>query len=130
MSGSSSKPQGNGETILIIDDESGVRDVLSVLLQLRGFHTLQAEDGPTGLELYRANRDSVRAVLTDMRMPVMQGSEVISAIRAINPDARIVGMSGYLAGSATPQTEPGRLLYVKKPMSVDEVVKALNSVLA
>ena len=123
------KAQGNGETILIIDDEAGVRDVLAVLLQLRGYRTLIAADGPAGLELYRTHRETVRAVLTDMRMPVMHGAEVISKIRAINPDARIVGMSGYLAGSAAPQTEPGRLTYVRKPMSADEVVQALKSVL-
>jgi DNA-binding NtrC family response regulator len=121
--------RGHGETILIIDDEFHVRDIVRKLLELRGYRTLMAESGTAGLALYREYHHSVDAVLTDMRMPAMPWSEIILALRNINPDARIVGMSGRIDRDMEESEEPGRLTFLPKPMSSESLVEALQSVL-
>jgi CheY-like chemotaxis protein len=101
-----------------------------MLLEFRGFRALVAESGAHGLALYQENRDSVKAIVTDMKMPAMHGMQVIQELRRINPDARIVAMSGIIDGHSRFAVEPGRLAYLPKPMTSSELVGALQSVLA
>jgi len=117
--------RGHGETILLIEDEAGVREMVRMLLEFRGFRALVAESGAHGLALY-----SVKAIVTDMKMPAMHGMQVIQELRRINPDARIVAMSGIIDGHSRFAVEPGRLAYLPKPMTSSELVGALQSVLA
>ena len=121
--------RGNGETILVIEDEAGVREMVRMLLEFRGFRALVAENGPDGLALYRQHGSAVKAIVTDMRMPDMHGAEVIRALRAINPDVRIVAMSGVVDINAKLNEQPGRLAYLPKPMTSSELLRALQSVL-
>ena len=121
--------RGRGETILVIEDEPGVREMVRMLLESRGFRALVAEDGPDGLALYRQHQQAVKAIITDMRMPAMHGVEVIHELRQINPDARIVAMSGVVEANLKYVDEPGRLVHLPKPMTSSELVIALQSVL-
>ena len=125
----SSTARGNGETILVIEDEPGVREMVRRLLEFRGFRTLVAESGPAGLALYRLHQAAVRAIITDMRMPVMQGAQVIQELRAINPDVRIVAMSGVIDSNGRMAEETARLAFLPKPMTSSELVDALQRVL-
>ena len=65
---SPSVKRGHGETILVVDDEVGVRDVLCLLLKIYGYTPLVAEDGSMGLDLYREHQQQVKIVITDMMM--------------------------------------------------------------
>jgi len=121
-------PRGRGETILIIDDEAAVREVVSALLKAYGYESIVAEDGPAGLELYRINRNQVQVVITDMMMPGMQGPDVIRELRTINPDCRIIAMSGIVAERSEIREEPGRLIFLAKPMTGAELLTALQRV--
>lgn len=121
--------RGNGETILVIEDESGVREIVRRLLEVRGYRTLAAADGSEGLAIYRQHSDQVRLVLTDMRMPGVQGTELIRELRIVNPDVRIVAMSGVLGENDQITEEPGRLTFLPKPMTLDELMGAVQRVL-
>ena len=121
---------GRGDLILVIEDEADVRSMLQRLLEMRGYRTLAADSGETGLALYQAHHATVRAVVTDLRMPNMHGSEVIDGLRGINPDARIVAMSGILGQNSKLIEEPGRLIYLPKPMTSAELSRALQSITA
>jgi len=127
---SSAAGRGNGEMILVIEDEAGVREMVRMLLEFRGYRALVAENGTDGLALYRQHLSSVKAIVTDMRMPTMHGVQVIEGLRLINPNARIVVMSGVIDGNSKFAEEPGRLAFLPKPMSSAELVNALLSVLA
>ena len=127
---SSAASRGNGETILVIEDEPGVREMVRMLLEFRGYRALVAENGTDGLALYRQHLSSVKAVVTDMRMPTMHGVQVIEGLRLINPNARIVVMSGVIDANSKFTEEPGRLAFLPKPMTSTELVNALLSVLA
>jgi PAS domain S-box-containing protein len=82
-------------TILVVDDEPGVRQVASRVLQKDGFTVITAPDGRTGVEMFREHAGAIRAVLLDLTMPDLSGEEVFRAIRAIRPDVRVILSSGY-----------------------------------
>jgi CheY-like chemotaxis protein len=79
-------------TILLIDDDPFYLSVIRRILQDEGHQVLEARDGEEGLEIYKENRPDL--VITDMRMPGMDGAEVIRSIREMHPHARIIAVSG------------------------------------
>ncbi|HTZ20945.1 MAG TPA: response regulator [Opitutaceae bacterium] len=126
----SAMPFGQGELILIIDDEESIRTVVRSLLEACGYRTHVEADGHTGVDVYRRRRAEIAAVATDLMMPGMQGGEVIAALQAINPDVRIVAMSGLLEAEPLKlKPEPGRLALLKKPMAGEELLRAVKNVL-
>ncbi len=73
-------PRGHGETVLVIDDGPAVRAVVHALLKAHGYNSLMAADGPSGLVLFREHQSIVKAVITDMMMPGIQGAGGYSRI--------------------------------------------------
>jgi DNA-binding NtrC family response regulator len=122
-------PRGAGETILLIEDEPNVRKILRLLLESYGYRVMTAESGIEGLGLFRDNQDVIRVTITDMRMKGMQGTEVIKELRSINVHARIVVVSGLRNIRELISEEPGRLIFVPKPMSKEELMVAVQSML-
>jgi signal transduction histidine kinase/CheY-like chemotaxis protein len=86
--------RGSG-TILVVDDDDGVRELMEQTLLRAGFAVLTAADGRTGIEVFRKYADSIRIVLLDRTMPLVSGEEALDAMRRIRPDACIVLVSGY-----------------------------------
>jgi two-component system, NtrC family, response regulator AtoC len=78
--------------VLVIEDDSAVRLVLSLALIKAGFTVSQASDGMEGLEVF--SRGGCDLVITDMVMPRMGGVETIAALKSVNPQVRIIAMSG------------------------------------
>jgi two-component system cell cycle sensor histidine kinase/response regulator CckA len=106
-----------------------VRTVVQDLLRARGYRVLAADDGPAGVALYRQHRGEIRAVVTDMMMPTMQGAEVVRELRMLNPDIRIVEMSGMMDNSGDAEEETDRLAFVQKPMTSRALIGAVQRVL-
>ena len=86
--------RGTG-TVLVIDDEEGVRIVVRTALERCGLRVLAAEDGRAGLQVFRKHAAEITLVLLDMTMPHMSGEEVFRELRRINPDLKIIISSGY-----------------------------------
>jgi CheY-like chemotaxis protein len=86
--------RGSG-TVLIIDDEDGVRSIAADLLQRCGFTTLVAADGDAGVATFSRHADEIAGVLLDITMPGMSSEEIVSEIRRHRPHVPIVLMSGY-----------------------------------
>ncbi|MDB6167456.1 MAG: hybrid sensor histidine kinase/response regulator [Verrucomicrobia bacterium] len=122
-------PRGSGETILVIDDEKAIGEMLRLVLLDAGYRALIAHDGASGLALYREHHAEVKAVLLDLMMPEMQGLEVIARLRAIDPAVRIVTMSGVLNAPGSFPSKPGALDSLQKPMTAETVLSALAQVL-
>jgi len=88
------KWRGSG-TILVVDDDEGIRELAEESLRRAGLSVLCASNGREGVETFRKHRDEIRAVLLDRTMPDISGEEAFDEIRRIRPDARIVLVSGY-----------------------------------
>jgi CheY-like chemotaxis protein len=85
------------DTLLITDDEEGIRRFLADLFATRGIRTLSASNGAEALRLYRENASCIAVVLTDLNMPGINGLELVRALRRLPHPPRCVVMSGHLS---------------------------------
>jgi nitrogen-specific signal transduction histidine kinase/CheY-like chemotaxis protein len=82
-------------TVLVVDDDEGVRELVAETLQRAGLTVLLAGDGREAVELFRRQADEIQVVVLDRTMPNIDGEEAFDEIRRIRPDARIILVSGY-----------------------------------
>jgi two-component system nitrogen regulation response regulator NtrX len=111
--------------ILVIDDEAAIRDTMRMILEYDGHEALTAGSGQEGLEI--AERESLDLVFLDIKMPGLDGLEVLSRLRATNETLPVVIVSAH--GSATTALEAGRLgafRFLEKPPSKDYVLDAVR----
>ena len=94
-------PRGQGELILVVDDEDSVRRVTSRILERHGYRVVTASDGAEAFSRFQEQRTTIRLVITDLIMPIMDGATLARAIRKLDPSVRIVAVSGH-----TPEEEP------------------------
>ncbi|MDQ3117364.1 MAG: PAS domain S-box protein [Verrucomicrobiota bacterium] len=83
-------PRGQGETILIVDDEPVTREVAQALLALSGYIVLTADDGPAALAIFARRSAEIRLVMTDFAMPLMSGMTLARALRKMDASTKIV----------------------------------------
>jgi len=115
--------------VLVVDDEESMRFFLRRALSRRGFEVETADDGPGGLERFLASRPE--AVLLDVRLPGMDGREVLERIRAADGAVPVLVMTGYASvDDAMGAMWAGATDYVRKPLKADEVAGALERALA
>ncbi|MBK8150489.1 MAG: response regulator [Acidobacteria bacterium] len=89
-------PHGSGELILVVDDEESVREITRVTLERYGYEVLTATDGAEALAVFSKNSDRIGIVLTDLTMPLLDGKALIRTLRKIEPELRIIAMSGLM----------------------------------
>jgi two-component system cell cycle sensor histidine kinase/response regulator CckA len=89
------KPVGGGETVLLVEDEEPVRNITTLLLETLGFRVLGAENGQDALRLFKASREKIDLLMTDVVMPDLSGREVAEALRSLDPDLKVLFQSGY-----------------------------------
>ncbi len=85
-------------TVLVVDDETPVRQLLRIFLSRLGANALEAPDGATAIELYRQHAGSIDLVLLDLNLPDVKGTEVLAALRQINPEVCCIFATGVAAG--------------------------------
>jgi CheY-like chemotaxis protein len=78
-------PRGNGQTVLVVDDEVSILSITSQTLQAFGYRVLTARDGADALAIYVQHKDEIAVVLTDMMMPIMDGAGTVQALVRVNP---------------------------------------------
>ena len=107
--------RGSG-TVLLVDDEDGIRMVAGRILQQLGYQVLSAESGLRALEIYRQERDRIDLVILDMLMPGMGGAETFQKLKGIDPGVRVLLSSGYsLDGEAQQAMAAGARGFIQKP---------------
>jgi response regulator RpfG family c-di-GMP phosphodiesterase len=106
---------GNDKTVLTVDDDEFVREILAAYLEDSGYKVLQAENGRTGLEVFR--QEAPDLVMLDLRMPEMDGLEVLSYIVEESPDTPVILVSGMgTIGDAIKALKLGAWDYIAKPI--------------
>ena len=123
-------PLGNGELILVVDDEESIREITRGTLETFGYHVLTASDGTEALALYADKKNEIAVVLTDMVMPFMDGPATIRALQRMNPKVRIIAASGLGAGQhAGEGALEGVSVFLNKPYTAEKLLKTLAHVL-
>ncbi len=113
-------PRGSGELILIVDDEENIRNVAEATLAKFGYRTLTAVDGTDALAVYSQNNADIAAVLTDMAMPYMDGAALVRALKKIDPDIKVVAMSGLTSEGTTAELTSLKVnAFLSKPFSAE-----------
>jgi len=124
---------GNGELILVVDDEAAVRDIAQVTLQTYGYRAVIAKNGAEAVAVYAEHKDEIRAVLLDMMMPIMDGPATVHALTALNPAVRVIAASGLLetAQNAAVKTAAGSAIraVLAKPYTAEKLLTTLHQVL-
>jgi PAS domain S-box-containing protein len=120
-------PTGDGELILVVDDEVAVRDISKLTLEAHGYMVIVAQDGADGLAKYAQNSDKIHLVISDLEMPVMNGAAMIEYIQRINRHVRVISASG-LASQPEPDASP---LHVKlpKPYTAEQLLRTVHNLL-
>jgi two-component system, cell cycle sensor histidine kinase and response regulator CckA len=127
---SESAARGNGELILIVDDEENIRNVAAATLESFGYSVLTAVDGTDALAVYSQRGGDVAAVLTDMAMPYMDGAALIRALRKMDPKAKVIAMSGLFTEAQAKELSGMDVdTLIAKPYSAETLLNALNTVL-
>ena len=130
-SSKSTAPTGDRQTILIAEDEDGVREIATEFLKSAGYNVLTAKDGAEALDLAKRLNVPVDVLLTDVVMPKMRGPELAKQLKALRTQIRVIYMSGYLDYD---QGDGGFVedgFFLQKPFSreavVNKVAEALKS---
>lgn len=119
-------------TVLLTDDDRGVRTVFTYVLEAAGFRVFQAANGQEAIDVVREHGPAIDVVLLDVMMPVMDGPEALPALRSAEPDLPVVFFSGFdrnavadHLASATAHTS-----FVRKPCGKEELVAELHRAVA
>jgi len=122
-------PRGS-ETILLVEDEAGVRALTREFLKVSGYAVLEAKDGFEALEEASKYSGKIHLLLTDMVMPRMSGSELAARMKTARPDTEILYMTGYAEYMAGGASAPQEFSILQKPFSVSSLVEKIRAVLA
>jgi two-component system, cell cycle sensor histidine kinase and response regulator CckA len=116
-----------GITILVVEDEHALRAAIRRLLQNEGYRVIEAEHGAAALEVLNSPRSAgVGLVLTDLRMPVMDGRQFAAALARVRPDLPIVFMSGFTAQLMDLRLVSPHLAFLAKPFKNDALLAAIR----
>ena len=124
------EPLRGTETVLLVDDEDVILEVLELLLGNLGCKVLTARSGKEAIETYEKNRDQVDLVILDMIMPDMNGGECYDRLKALDPDLKVLLSSGYSCdGQAAEILERGCNGFIQKPFDVTQLSRKLREIL-
>jgi two-component system response regulator (stage 0 sporulation protein F) len=111
--------------VLIVDDQNGIRVLLVEVFSSEGYHTFQASNGKLALEIVK--KESPDLVLLDMKIPGMDGLEILKHIKAIDPQMKVIMMTAYGELDMIKEaTDLGALMHFTKPFDIDELRMAVN----
>jgi two-component system, cell cycle sensor histidine kinase and response regulator CckA len=118
------------ETVLLVEDEAGVRLLSKRILDTAGYRVLEAENGDQAERLFARHADAIDLVVTDVMMPGCGGPELMGRLQVHRPDLRVLYMSGYTEQSAAHKAGIGRgLPFVQKPFTAVEFMRHVRDAL-
>jgi two-component system cell cycle sensor histidine kinase/response regulator CckA len=121
---------GQGELILVAEDEGSIREITCSTLETYGYKILSAEDGAEALAVYAQNKDKIKVVLMDLMMPVMDGETSIRAIHKINPEVKIIALSGLAEEDRLTNIANQTEAFLPKPYTAEKLLKTIHEVLS
>jgi len=115
------------KTVLIVEDEDVLLELLRGMLEANGFDVVVAMDGVEAVRLYRERRSGIDVVLTDMGLPALGGWEVLEEVLKMNPSAKVICASGFLDSSIREEMiAAGAVEFIQKPYSYEGLVTLIR----
>ncbi|MCP4907768.1 MAG: response regulator, partial [bacterium] len=117
-------------TIVVVDDESGVRSVIAKRLRVESYRVLEAADGEEALAILNREGDAVDLVISDLIMPIKSGAELVSQVSRDFPSIKFIIMSGYLSGDAKQiESSSEQTVFLQKPVRMGELAGVVEVLL-
>jgi len=128
------KPQPNepdgSETVLLVEDEESVRELVRLTLVSRGYKVLEAENGESGLQIAEEFKDQIHILITDVVMPGIGGRELAKKLLALRPGTSVLFLSGYTEDAVITQGVAGpAVAFLQKPFTLQNLAKKVREVL-
>jgi two-component system, cell cycle sensor histidine kinase and response regulator CckA len=122
--------RGNGETLLVVDDEPEILEIICSILQQNNWQTISATDGVEGVASYLMHSGKIKALITDMVMPNMDGLGLIRSVRKLAPDLPILVASGFSNEESRGELDELHISgFLKKPFSARQLVARVATLL-
>jgi CheY-like chemotaxis protein len=122
-----SAPVSGDETILVVEDEKPLRDLLNITLEASGYRALFAMDGEEAIRVYAEHQKEIDLVLCDIGLPKIEGPVAFERFKEVNPDVRVVFVTGYLdPGTRAGLMDAGAAGIVQKPYLPLEIVRHIR----
>jgi PAS domain S-box-containing protein len=123
-------PEGRGEQILLVDDELALLEMTKETLETYGYRVLAASHGAEALLIYQQHRNEIAAVITDIMMPVMDGPAFVRTLRSLNPEVKIICVSGLASEHKLGQIDQTQVRsFVTKPYTSATLLATLRQVI-
>ncbi len=123
--------QARPSTVMVVEDEAALRAGIRRMLQEEGYNVVEAENGATALQLLEGPAsETIDLVLTDLRMPVMDGRQLASALARRRPSLPVVFMSGFTAQLMDLRLVSPNLAFLAKPIRNADLLAAVKNQLA
>lgn len=122
-------PKGGHETILVVEDEATVRNLVTTVLERQGYAVLQAPEGSEALEISEGHDGPIHLLLTDTVMPKMSGSELAAEIASRRPATKVLFMSGYTDDAIVRGVISGGTAFLQKPFTPDTLIRKVREAL-
>ena len=118
------------ETVLLVEDEDMVRNLVNRALTRNGYTVLKAEDGMQAIQCMESCKDEVRLLITDVVLPKMSGREIADVMTAVRPNLKVLFMSGYTDNAIVHHgiLDEG-INFIQKPFSTKDLLKRIRSIL-
>jgi PAS domain S-box-containing protein len=124
-------PHGNGELLLVVDDDATVLSMTTQTLEAFGYDVIGAEDGAQAIGAYTRRSSDIALVLTDMSMPIMDGQALIAALTRIDPQLPIIAATGNSAAAHLAKiAKSGVAAVLRKPYTADHLLHSVADALA
>lgn len=123
-------PEGNGETILLVDDEELVRRSVARTLERHHYKVHTAHNGITAVDVFRQHQSAIALVITDIVMPDMNGAALLHVLRILAPDLAAIAVSGYAPTSPEIDLlQEDQKHFLAKPFTTDELLRMVRNTL-
>jgi DNA-binding NtrC family response regulator len=117
------------ETILLVDDETSVRQLVRRILQLNGYTVLEASRGVDALQICQRHEGPIHLLLTDVMMPEMNGQNLAEQVTALRPHIRVLYMSGYIDPLIALVGLRAEIAFIQKPFMPDALASKVREIL-
>jgi DNA-binding NtrC family response regulator len=118
------------DTVLVVEDDDSLRDLLKTMLEAHDFKVLTATDGLDAVEVFAKNKESIGVVLSDLGLPYLGGWDAFLSMKKINPELKGILASGYFhPGVKEEIIKSGAENFIQKPYNTPEIVAMLHRML-